>query len=59
MLPPPQQMRASHDSGLIFQFNGGRALRSTLVKGGGIEEQIMRLVRVGPQRDTLLLGKLP
>jgi hypothetical protein len=21
MLPPPQQMRASHDSGLIFQFN--------------------------------------
>jgi hypothetical protein len=54
MLPPPQQMRASHDSGLIFQFNGGRALRSTLVKGGGIEEQIMRLVTVGPQRDTLL-----
>ena len=29
--PPPQQIRASHDLGLMFQLNGGRALRGTLV----------------------------
>ena len=29
--PLPQQIRASHDLGLMFQLNGGRALRGTLV----------------------------
>ena len=32
MPPPlPQQIRASHELGLMFQLNGGRALRGTLV----------------------------
>ena len=31
--PLPQQIRASHDLGFIFQLNGGRALRGTLVAG--------------------------
>ena len=63
-LPPPQQIEASHDSGLIYQLSGGRALRGTLVvdvrstlksvtmkNGGGVPREIL-------EEGALLLGKL-
>ena len=49
--PPPQQIRASHDLGLIFQLNGGRALRGTLV---AVVSRYPLKAQVG--RDELIKG---
>ena len=47
--PPPQQIRASHDLGLICQLNGGRALRGTLVA-------VVRSTLKQVGRDELIKG---
>ena len=50
----PQQIRASHDLGLMFQLNGGRALRGTLV--AVVRSTLKQVVRdvVGRSRLGLL-----